>query len=158
MAFTKSLDINNLELSIVMILYEWLTNADCFGSGDSRKADVINTIKLNVGELIYPQINTALIPMAVASTGAGQLNNKTEFRTYNFQIRIITDTNSKGYADELGAAQLGDILMKYYRNSTKGGYALAAAGLKKNRLFGVYPAYDDHYFYRDYFLRFRVML
>ncbi|MDD5539911.1 MAG: hypothetical protein PHG61_04375 [Candidatus Marinimicrobia bacterium] len=156
MAITTTLSIDHLEFSIMHIIYEWLTDTDCFDakSSTARKADISATIKQYDTGLTLPQVNINIVPIGVRSTGAGQLNARKEFRTYNIQIHIVTDKHAPGYADDIGGVQLGDILMKYYRNATKGSYALAVAGLKKNRLFGPFPSDDKRYYYRDYFLRF----
>ncbi len=162
MAIVTTLSKDNLDYTIFQIIYEWMSNASCFGEQTDNSltkiADIVLYMKLYSGDLPCPQVNVELIPLTIKSTGAGEVGERKEFRSYNAHIRIITDSTVRKYAGELGALQIGDILTKFHRDATNGKPALQIAGLRKNRLIGGFPSPDDNYTYRDYYMTFEVCI
>lgn len=158
MGIVTTLDADNLDYTITMIICEWIADTNCFGNptNKERLANVEAAIRQLAGELDRPIVSVETVFLRMETTGAGELDGRKEFRHYNTRIQIATSSASLGYAKEIGAIQLGDIMLKHWKHATKGKYALGHAGLRKSRLNGPVPDKDKNYYYQHWFLTFVV--
>ena len=160
MSITTLFNKDHWEQTTLQILYEWLTTASCFGSGSTASASVKLFTQSSRNKLTLPQVEVSIISTPInESTGAGRGGNESVFRRVVVEILIKTDREGgkSGREQEFSLVQLCDTLDKYFR-STSGAPVLGAAELKRAELVGPTPIWDEHYYMRNFFLSFRIMV
>lgn len=130
-----------------LILHEWLTDTDCFGSGASALADVFPyTIQDTArADMKRPWCEYQLHVRGGMSTGAGALGREGRFWLITIEISL----RAKRPEDALDLVILGDQLQHYFRmvaddedpTILKGRAALGQAGLRHANLVG--PIRED---------------
>lgn len=158
MSITQTLDQHNLVYSQTMIICQWLEDGDCFGDPESTQCLAkVEACLPQLDNLIKPKAGIEVRFIGQLPTGGGQCGNQSEFREYSAHIQLITSNKTLGFAGKMGAEQLGDILFKYFKDPTKGRYALMHTGLKNCTLAGPFNEPTSGYFYQHWFLRYRVL-
>jgi hypothetical protein len=136
------------------VIQEWLTDVDCFGTGDSRKADVHAGIvqDTQADTMEDPWCEYVVSVARTESTGAGALGTESVFKHISVEIGL----RCKRRKDDLDLILLGDILDYYFMNATKGRPALGGASIRNANLVGPIEDNSKKYYLRRFFLTGRI--
>lgn len=141
-------------VTLEKVIYEWLTDSDCFGSGSSRLAEVSAGIKQDAEAegMRNPWCELVVSSPITGKTGAGACNTESSFK--HISVEIAFRTKRPGNLYDLTV--LGDRLDNYFRNATKGRPALGGVGIRMANLSGPFPDDSERYYLRRWFLTGRV--
>jgi len=132
------------------IIFEWLTDPDCFSEALIKKADVYPYIRQDSDRnaMNRPWCEYQIVVRSTESTGAGALNTEARFKNIGIEIALCTAKPSK----QIDLVILGDILDDFFRNATHGRPALGQAGFRKAVLTGPNPDHQPKYYQARWFL------
>lgn len=152
MGITTTFSANTWEESLIDIIFEFLTDSNCFGVSGTNITIVpyeeTLTTRLDIPRLEYEIIDANNVP-----TGAGLGGSEDRFRTIfvEFTFKVTRGTGEAGRKALLNLVRQTDTLDKYCRSSN--GYAkLGTAGIRKGELNGPMPANDKNFFSRKFLL------
>ena len=140
--------------TVEKVIYEWLTDEDCFDSDDRHVDDVFAGIKQDAEaeNMKKPWCEYAVTVTRNQSTGGGAMGTESVFKHISVEIAL----RCKRPSIDFDLVQLGDILDDYYRNATKGRPALGGAGIRHANLTGPFNDDTKQYYLRRWFLAGRV--
>ncbi|GEM_PF-6101226 len=139
------------------IVYEWLTDDDCFQDPANSYVKVTTRKTTVRSGIIIPRCEYRYINITNTITGAGAQKVNAVFRRVVCELSLLVSRSSedRGGNAEYALMQRCDVLDKYFRSS-KGRPELGKAGLRKAVLQGPYPVDDKLFFRRNWLLSFEI--
>lgn len=144
------------EESILDIVYEWLSDDNCFGSQQDGLMVITPYATTGTERLEVQRCEFEIVNVLNESTGAGRQKVNAVFRTIMIDINLKTSRNDAGGRNaELDLIRKCDIMDKYAR-SDDGVPRLGGAGLRKTNLTGPLKQNNKYYYQRRFILSFQV--
>lgn len=157
MGISTSFNKDNWEITLKDILFEWLTDNNCFQSPNDGVNQVVPYKTVLNKRIDIPLIEFDIINVLNTSTGAGRKGTEAVFRDVTIEITMKTNRSAgeAGRINEKDLVAKGDILDKYFRSSS-GAPALGTAGLRKANLSGPFPDSNKNFYIRNWMLSFEI--
>lgn len=156
MGITTTLSSEKPVITLKEIIFEWLTDTNCWNSGSSATTLVKGTPfqDTDIASMNKPLCTFKVSARGNTSTGAGRLAAEAVW----LNITIELNLRAKRKDSEYDIAVQGDLLRWYFMDKTLGFSALGGAGLKKAELVGPLTNHEKKYWRHDWFIEGRILV
>ena len=153
---TNTFNKDKWEESTLDVIYEWLSDDNCFGSQEGGSMLITAYSTSGTERLEVQRCEYEIVNVMNESTGAGRHKSNSQFRTTIVEITLKTSrTDAGGRESELELIKKTDTMDKYAR-SANGIARLGKAGLRKANINGPLKSNNQYYYQRKYILSFQL--